>query len=99
GTVSGLAAGDSLVLQDNGADNLTVTGGTFTFGAPLASGTSYGVTVLSQLGSTAQMCVVSGGTGTVGGADVTSVTINCTTNTYPIGGTVSGLAGTGLVLQ
>ena len=31
--------------------------------------------------------------------NVTSVSINCAINTYTVGGTVSGLAGTGLVLQ
>jgi large repetitive protein len=99
GTVTGLGAGDSLVVQDNGASNLTVNAnGTFTLPS-LASGTNYAVTVLSQSGATAQTCTVSGGTGLVGGANVTSVAINCTTNKYTIGGTVSGLAGTGLVLQ
>ncbi len=100
GTVAGLAAGDSLVLQDNGAANLTVSAsGAFTFATPLASGANYAVTILSQSGATAQTCTVSGGTGMVGGANVTSVAINCATNKYTIGGTVSGLAGTGLVLQ
>ncbi len=100
GTVTGLAAGDSLVLQDNGANNLTVAaGGTFTFTTPLASGTNYAVTILSESGATAQTCTVSGGTGMVGGGNVTSAAINCTTNKYTVGGTVSGLAGTGLVLQ
>jgi predicted transcriptional regulator len=100
GTVTGLASGDTLVLQDNGADNLTVSAsGAFTFATPLASGASYAVTILSQSGVTAQTCTVSGGTGTVGGGNVTSVAINCTTDKYSIGGTVSGLAGTGLVLQ
>ena len=99
GTVTGLAAGDTLVLQDNGASNLTVNAnGTFTLPS-LASGTNYAVTILSQSGATAQTCTVSGGTGLVGGANVTSVAINCTTNKYTIGGTVSGLSGTGLVLQ
>ncbi len=100
GTVTGLAAGDGIVLRDNGADNLSVSAsGTFTFATPVASGAAYAVTVFSQSGVTAQTCTVSGGTGTVAGANVTSVTVNCTTNKYTIGGTVSGLAGTGLVLQ
>jgi hypothetical protein len=100
GTVTGLASGDTLVLQDNGAQNLTVSAsGSFTFATSLASGTNYAVTILSQSGVTAQTCNVSGGTGMVAGGNVTSVAINCTTNKYTIGGTVSGLAGTGLVLQ
>ena len=45
-----------------------------------------------------QTCSVSGGTGTVASANVTNVAVTCTTNTYSVGGTVSGLSGT-VVLQ
>ena len=100
GTVTGLAGGDSLVLQDNGGDNLPVSAsGSFTFATSLASGATYAVTILSESGSTAQTCAVSAGTGTVGGGNVTTVAINCMTNSYTIGGTVSGLAGANVVLQ
>ncbi len=47
----------------------------------------------------AQTCQVSGGSGTVGAADVTSVSVNCAVSTYTVGGTVTGLVGTGLVLE
>src|SRR5262249_9002445 len=44
GTVSGLSG--SVVLQDNGGDNLTVSAnGTFTFATSLATGAAYNVTV------------------------------------------------------
>ncbi|HTB75116.1 MAG TPA: hypothetical protein VK762_17820 [Polyangiaceae bacterium] len=99
GTVSGLS-GTGLVLQDNGGDNLTVTAnGTFAFATPVASGAPYAVTVQTQPDGPAQTCVVASGSDTVGGANVTSVTVTCTTNKYTVGGTVSGLSGTGLVLQ
>jgi subtilisin-like proprotein convertase family protein len=99
GTVTGLA-GTGLVLQNNGGNNLTVAAnGAFTFTTQIASGAAYAVTVLTQPGTPAQTCVVTNGTGTVGAANVTNVAVNCTTNTYTIGGTVTGLAGTGLVLQ
>src|SRR6185437_2767687 len=39
------------------------------------------------------------GSGTVASANVTSVTVTCATNSYPVAGTISGLSGTGLVLQ
>jgi hypothetical protein len=100
GTVSGLAAGDSLVLQDNGASNLTLSAnGAFTFATPIASGGNYSVTIFSTSGATAQNCTLSQGSGTVNAANVVNVSVNCTTNTYTIGGTVSGLASTGLTLQ
>ena len=34
-----------------------------------------------------------------GTTDITEVEVNCTTNAYAVGGTVSGLSGSGLVLQ
>jgi hypothetical protein len=92
GTVSGLASGDSVQLQDNGSDTLTVTAdGSFTFATKLASGSAYSVTVWAQPMSPAQTCTVKNGSGTVT-ASVTNVAVSCVTNTYSIGGTVSGLA-------
>jgi 6-phosphogluconolactonase (cycloisomerase 2 family) len=99
GTVTGLV-GSGLVLQNNNGDDLAVNvSGTFTFAAPVADGASYAVTVKSQPGSPAQTCTVSNGAGSLSGADVTSVAVTCTTDGYLIGGTVSGLTGTGLVIQ
>lgn len=95
GTLSGLNGG-TLVLQNNGGGSLSLTAdGGFAFGTGLASGATYGVTVLTQ--PSGQTCTVSGGSGTVGSADVTSVSVNCKAG-YPIGGTLSGLNGT-VVLQ
>ncbi len=99
GTVSGLA-GTGLVLQDNGGDNLSVSAnGTFTFAASVLSGAPYLVTVSAQPTGPSQTCVVTNGSATMGGANVSNVAVTCTTNTYNVGGTVTGLAGTGLVLQ
>jgi hypothetical protein len=99
GTVSGLA-GTGLVLQDNGGDNLSVgADGAFTFSNPVASGAAYSVSVLAQ--PTGQSCAVANGSGSAS-ANVTNVQVACSNlppTTYTIGGTVSGLAGTGLVLQ
>jgi hypothetical protein len=95
GTVSGLIG--SLIVQDNGGDALTLSGsGTFTFAAPVAQGSTYAVTVQTQPAT--QTCTVANGTGTVGAANVSSVTVTCATNAYTVGGTVSGLNGT-VVMQ
>ena len=98
GTVSGLSG--SVVLQDNGGDNLTVSAnGPFTFATKLASGAAYAVTVKTQ--PAGQTCTVASGSGTIGSANVTNVAVTCTTNapsTYSVGGTVSGLSGS-VVLQ
>jgi large repetitive protein len=99
GTVSGLS-GTGLVLQDNGADNLTVVqNGSFTFPTAVATGKNYAVTVLTQPSNPAQTCTVTyGGTGTAA-ANVVIVQVTCATNTFTVGGNVSGLTGSGLVLQ
>ena len=83
-------AGDDLVITADGA---------FTFDTALFVGNPYAVTVLTQPTGLSQTCSVSNASGTITGADVTNVQIDCTTNTFSIGGTVSGLAGSGLVLQ
>ncbi|MFI4885418.1 MAG: beta-propeller fold lactonase family protein, partial [Steroidobacterales bacterium] len=97
GSVTGLS-GTGLVLQDNAADNLAVSAsGPFTFATKLNSGAAYAVTVATQ--PSGQTCTVANGSGTVS-ANVTTVAVSCTNSAsgVKIGGTVTGLAGTGLVL-
>src|SRR6202023_2142360 len=72
--------------------------GPFVFTAAFANGSAYRVTVLTQPSSPSQNCVVTSGSGTLS-SNVTGVSVACTTNTYTVGGTVSGLAGSGLTLQ
>ncbi|ATB32182.1 beta strand repeat-containing protein [Melittangium boletus] len=97
GTVTGLV-GTGLKLR-NGAETLNVTAnGAFQFATPVESGAAYAVTVATQPTGPAQRCTVSGGEGTVGSADVTSITVNCDTSKFTVGGFVSGLNGT-LVLS
>ncbi|MDH3672701.1 MAG: YCF48-related protein [Gammaproteobacteria bacterium] len=77
GTVAGLA-GSGLVLQNNGGDDLAISGnGAFLFATPLADGDTYNVTVLSQPTSPAQTCSVTNGSGRSSGANVTNVSVNC----------------------
>ena len=102
GTVSGLSGG-GLVLQDNAGDNLAVSPSqtTFTFATTIPSGGAYKVTILTQPSNPTQSCTVTNADGTAT-ADVTSVQITCITTVgsgYTIGGTVTGLTGSGLVLQ
>jgi hypothetical protein len=100
GTVTGLS-GTGLVLQDNGGDDLAVTAsGPFTFKTAVASGSPFAVTVATQPTNPAQTCSVTGGSGTITG-NVGNVAVACTTAAAnaKIGVVVSGLNGTGLVLQ
>ena len=101
GTISGLS-GNHLLLQNNFGGSLVATGnGPFTFPIALVDGSFYTVTasVIAQPGSPSQACTVSNGSGTLHGANVTNIAVTCVTNRFTVGGTVTGLSGTGLVLQ
>ena len=99
GTVSGLAAGNSVTLH-NGADTLVVSANAgFAFPTAVLSGNGYTVTVTVQPTTPTQVCTVANGAGTVGAANVANVAVTCVTSSFTVGGTISGLAGTGLVLH
>ncbi len=100
GTVSGLE-GAGLVLQNNGGNDLPIPdNGSFEFSVPVFDGQDYEVTVAQQPVAPFQDCQVSNGSGTVDGADISDVEVVCVVlPTFSIGGTVSGLNGSGLVLQ
>lgn len=77
GTASGLVG--TVVLQNNGSNNTTVTSnGTFNFSSSLTYNSNYSVTVLTQ--PTGQTCVVTGGSGAVT-SNVSDVAVACTSNT------------------
>ena len=89
GSVSGLGAGKSVGLLNNGGDAITRNAnGGFTFPTAVASGGAYAVTVGTQ--PAGQTCTVTNGAGTAT-ANVTNVTVSCVTVTYTISGSVSGL--------
>ena len=89
GSVTGLAAGTTLVLQNNRSDNLSVSAnGGFTFPTRLASGAAYSVSVLTQ--PPGQSCAVANGSGSVVSAAVITVQVTCTAAAlYTISGTIS----------
>ena len=104
GTVNGLTANSSVVLSDNGGNNLTVTGNGsasigFSFSQTVGSQDPYSVAVATQPAN--QTCAVTNGTGLVdyAGNPVNDVVVACTNNAV-IGATVAGLdAGNSLVLS
>ncbi|MEC4685982.1 MAG: hypothetical protein VST71_09665 [Nitrospirota bacterium] len=76
GIVSGLADGETVVLQNNGGDDLEITAnGDFTFSTTFADGETYDVTVLTQPDS--QICSVNNSSGTINGADIIDITVTC----------------------
>jgi hypothetical protein len=103
GRISFSTAGTA-VLQNSGGDDLTVSNaGTFTFPTKLPTGAAYSVSVKSSPSMPLQDCQAPSGAqnpsmGTVAGADVTSVVVQCAPVMSKLGGTVTGLVGSGLVL-
>ena len=96
GTVVGLYSGQSVTLQNNSGDNLTVSDNTsFSFTTKVAQGATYLVTVKTQ--PTAQTCTPNLNSGVVSD-NVSDVSIICSYTVYTVSGSVSGLSGT-LVLQ
>jgi uncharacterized repeat protein (TIGR03803 family) len=97
GKVSGLASGGMFTLLNNNADSLGIAAdGAFTFTTALDANAGYAVSVGTE--PTGQACTVTGGTGTIGTANINNVMVACSDQTYSLGGVVQGLSGTGLVL-
>ena len=91
GLLTGLVAGESVVLQNNGGDNLTLfADGSFVFPTAVVAGTSYAVTVLTQPGPISETCTVSNGSGTAS-TDVSNIAVACALNSFSVGGNVTGL--------
>lgn len=92
GNITGLGTGVSVTLLNNGADSLTLTSNSvFSFNTAIAHNGSYAVTVSVQ--PAGQICSVSNATGTGITSNVMNVQVTCSTNSYTIGGSVSGLSG------
>ena len=104
GTVSGLATGESVTLQNNSGDDMVVSSdGLFTFPTAMDKGLTYNISVSAQ--PAGQICSVANNSGTIATNDITDINVTCTATTtsagpYTIGGTVSGLAtGESVTLQ
>jgi hypothetical protein len=79
GSLAGLPAGDTVTLQDNGSDNLTLSNnGTFTFPTALPNGHAYSITYYTTSGLGGAYTFVANGSGTISGANVTNVAVTFT---------------------
>ena len=79
GTVSGLI-GSALVLKLNGGQDLLISSnGSFTFASAIDDLSAWTVTVAQQPVSPTQRCTVSNGSGTLDGANVNNVQVQCET--------------------
>ena len=77
GTVTGLE-GTGLALIHL-SEQITPGNGPFTFTEPLPDGFPYDVRVATQPAEPLQICTVTNGSGTIAGADVTDVAVDCVT--------------------
>ena len=76
--VSGLVAGTTLVLQNNGGDDLSATmSGTVAFPTSHLDGAAYAVTVKTQPTAPPQTCTVASPSGTISGTAPT-IAVTCT---------------------
>ena len=95
GTISGLPSSGLTLTADGQSVSPAAQATSFTFPSAVATGTAYSVTVTTQpAGAT---CAVSNGSGTVSGGNVTNVQVTCTAS-FTVGGSISGLTASGLVL-
>jgi hypothetical protein len=76
GSVNGLNANSSVVLENEGGDSLTVgSNGGFKFGAGLPAGSVYNVTVLTE--PVGETCTLANGTGSVTAAGIPAIVVTC----------------------
>ena len=99
GSISNLSGAGLQLTETISGQILNPTSGDVGFTFPAADdGSSYNVIVTGQPSSLNQTCSVTNGAGTISDTNVTTITINCITNTYTVGGSLSNLSGTGLQL-
>lgn len=90
---------EQLELQNND-DNLTIsTNGNYTFATALSTGESYSIAVIKQPVNPWQTCTVTNASGSIDNNNISDVRVDCVVNILSVDMTVTGLTGTGLILQ
>lgn len=90
---------DGLVLQMNGGPALTIPANSTGYAFPELLGNDQDFVVTIQSMPASAKCTVFNGKGRTGAFNITNVDVNCITNTYNLGGRITGLGNaTGLVL-
>ncbi|MCG6194413.1 hypothetical protein LFX25_14290 [Leptospira sp. FAT2] len=99
GDVTGLA-GTGLILSNNDTDSVTIdANGNFSFPEKVRGGDSYNITIRQNPVSPSQICSVSNGSGIVSSQAISNIRVVCSAIGFSIGGNVTGLSGSGLVLK
>jgi hypothetical protein len=89
---------DGLVLQNNGGTPLVIPAGQSVFSFPTLIGNDEDFNVTIQSAPASAVCTVVDGKGRSGAFNITTVQVSCITNSYALGGFISGLDASGLVL-
>jgi hypothetical protein len=98
GSVSGLDGRGLVLRKHDGETRAIASDGSYSFNNRHLSGSQYQVTVDTLPTNPSQMCTIANDRSTVGNGDVQNVNVTCATATFRVGGTVTGLLGSGLVL-
>lgn len=99
GTVTGLT-GSGFILQLNGIETVHVSSnGVFEFKSQLENQKTYLVTVVSNPVSTNQICSVSNASGLIAARDISDIRVVCSSSSYTVSGSITGLSGSGLKLK
>ena len=94
GSISGLSG--TVILQNNGGDNLTLsTNGEFSFQSKVAKGSEYFVSVKTN--PSPLTCSASSNRGIID-SDIDTVSVTCSIETYLLSGTASGIGSSTLGL-
>ena len=99
GTITGLLGTGLVLRSDSNGRTIVVQQGATAFAFdPVPNGTAYSVSVATSPQNPAQLCEVFQGDGVAGDTNSTFVRIECTSNIGSVGGTITGLKGSGLEL-
>lgn len=96
GTVTGLTTNGLVLANGGGTVTIPANATSYKFPDQIGAHSDYAITIASQ--PAGLTCAVSNPTGTATGVAITWANVICTQNTYALGGTITGLTGTGLTL-
>jgi len=93
GSVTGLSSGNSVTLSINqGSEFLIVSANqNFVFLDAFDDGSDYDVVVFLQPSTPSQTCVINNDSGTLAGENITAIEIECSINSFFVGGSVTGI--------
>ncbi len=93
--------GEGLVLKLNGDQTVSISPDDeeFVFSEEIEDGSSFQISVDAPPRGPLQTCTVSPSSGEIDGADILDINVSCNTQSFRVGGNVSGLQGSGFRLE